>query len=190
MKKTVDLDNMFKKSKTTTSKSKIPVIDVPTQVKKSVDNYISLKRQIDNLSVQLDLEGSVILQETGKKYSESKGNEASFKISSSKDEMMTISYKNAFSKPEEDDFLVEHERFSEFFKKQRMISIKKTLLENDEETQSTIEFLINKIGLEKFNKIFDLEQQIVAQKDLNTKQFEAPEDLKPYIKQYKAAIKV
>ena len=184
-KTTVDIDQLFKtKTASTTSKSKIPIIDVEKPIKQAVKNYIETKKEIDNLTAELEINGAIILNETGKRYEASKGDIASYKINSDSG-MITISYKNAFSKPGNDPELLEHEKCMEFFRNKRSISIKEEKLEEKE----TISFLIEQIGMEKFSTIFDLKQELVAKDDLNKSQFDAPEEIKRFIKQYKASIK-
>lgn len=181
----VDIDKMFQTVNVPAkSKSKIPVIAVDKIVLEAVKQYIETKKEIDNLNVKLDINGSIILAETSKKYESSKGEIPSYKIESTAG-MVTISYKNAFSKPGDDPELLEHEKCNEYFQKKRAISIKAEKLEDNE----TISFLIEKIGMEKFSTIFDLKQELVAKDDLNVTQFDAPEEIKKFIKQYKAAIK-
>jgi len=96
-----------------------------------------------------------------------------------------VSYKDAFSAIpiEEKDELQEKlgDRFDTYFEEKRDLSLVDT-------SDETIQLLLEKLGQDEFRRIFEIKVSIVAKADMDRKQFDLPDDVRPA--QYKASVKI
>lgn len=181
------LDSVSNQSTTKSSTSKIPFLKVSEAVVLAVNEFADLSQQIADLETKRDLEGAVILARTFDSYKESNGSQGSFKIKGDK-KTATISYVNKFSpKIETSPALEAHPLFNTFFKKVHSISLKG---DDPVKISENVAFLRDKLGDEVFKNIFNVEKKVLVVNDMNVKQFALPPELRPYVKQNKASIKM
>jgi hypothetical protein len=73
------------------------------------------------------------------------------------------------------------DKFSQYYEVDRRLTLSDT-------SNETIALLIEKLGEETFKRIFEIKLAVVTKQDLDRRQFEIPEDLRPT--QYKPSVKI
>lgn len=176
------LASMNKKS-AAKGKSKVTIIDKKEHYE-VVDNFISAKEEFKNAEASLEIATANVLDISSQWYSGQKGYDSSVKLKGTT-ELITASYRNQFTGIDYDkkDELEQElgEDFGKFFTEKRDI----TLLKTDDET---IEKLITMLG-DDFAEIFDVRLTLKVNERMNELQFDLPESVKPFVKQYKASVK-
>jgi hypothetical protein len=96
-----------------------------------------------------------------------------------------VSYKDAFSDIpiEEKEALVERlgDRFEQYFEEKRVLTLSDT-------SDATVKLLLDKLGEDTFRQIFEIKVSIATKADMDRRQFDLPEDVRPA--QYKASVKI
>lgn len=194
-KKTLDINAFLAQANSaneTRSKSKIPIID-DKNLYEAVDLYIKKNQALKNAKTELELSEQPLIAFGKSWYNNLKGTSNSVKYIGESGSIL-ITFKDAFTKISKEvaDQLksILKNKFNNYFKEKRTIAIKASITEDDKNYVKIIEFLLEKLGEEKFLEIFDVELVTVPIEDFDKKQFEVSEDVRNLVQQYKPALRI
>lgn len=180
------LERMTKQS-TTKAKSKLPLIS-DESITEVVDTALELKKEIADIETRLDVQESLLRNRVFTEYARDKGKTSSYKLQGTGPNTLTCSFKNKFSHVPLDtkESLVNTlgEKFPQYFTEVYEISVKDTSV-------GKIQELIDLVGEEKFMECFEVKKSYLKVcADMNSRQFELPKEVRNFIKQDNASIKI
>lgn len=166
-------------------KDAIPEIDT---AKALADKANKANKALKDAKATLAAVEAEVLEITGPKYearAKSGDFTKSFNLAGEATPGVQVSYKDAFSAfPIEEKGRLQEalgERYSQYFETKREITVSDT-------SDDTVKLLLEKLGAEEFKRIFQIGVSVVAKADMDRKQFELPEIVRPV--QHKASVKV
>lgn len=167
------------------SKSKVPVI-VDKAFSAIVDKALALYRALKDAESNFDIVKQQVIERGKTEYDQNKGLISSFKLQGTKDTIM-VSFKNQFKDipMENRDALVNklNGSYDKFFRDVFEIKIKDPSI-------SKIQEIMNLVGKDKFMEIFELKKKVIkVSNNMNTMQYNLPEDVRPFVEQYQGSIK-
>jgi hypothetical protein len=179
-----------KDSGTSPAKSKQPIINDP-KLYNAVSKTASLIKDIKNLEADLEIQKETISGRVRKDYEDGKASQGSFKLTDKTgNPVIMTTYKNAFTQiPIEQEDTIRDlmtaagKNFDQYFTPSYEIKMKDTSING-------VAKLIELLGEEKFEKYFEVSKQTIKVCDnMDSMQFDLPEEVKPFVKQYKASFK-
>lgn len=173
--KQIDINNLLGGvTKTEKKNSKIPVIS--SNVSDEITKYVILDRQSKDLKAKMDILKEKIVGSAKNEYEKSQGKVTSFKLNGNEKEVATVSFKNQFKKLDFNPEYANLKGFEDLFEETREIKFKNP-------DDKTIVYLAEKLGVEKFQELFETTRKYSGKEDLNEKQFTASQELKQLIQQ-------
>ena len=179
-----------KDSGTAPSKSKQPIINDAT-LYNAVSKTASLIRDIKNLEADLDIQKETIAERVRKDYEAGRATQGSFKLTDkSGNPVIMTTYKNAFTQIpiEQEDTIrdlmnADGKKFEAYFTPSYEVKMKDTSIDG-------VAKLIEMLGEENFEKYFEVSKQTIkVNENMDSMQFSLPEEVKPFVKQYKPSFK-